>query len=147
MSDIGTIIEKLKAIDTDVVIEDAMKNSEEELTSVNKKQLYQGFNREQGRLKEYHFAVYAEVKHRMNPIPGEGNPDLYATGSFYKGLYAKVNGNEVQIDSTDPKNDELQQKYGEDIMGLGGIFKEEFIDQTLRPNFNKLIEEKTGLTF
>lgn len=147
MADIGEILEKLESLDIDQVAEEAMRKSEDDLTEANKKQLYAGFDRNGNRLQEYRSAVYAEVKHRMNPLPGEGNPDLKATGSFYRGLYAKVSGNTVEMVSTDSKDEDLEQKYGEEIKGLGGIFKEQFIDDSLRPNLNETISEKTGLKF
>lgn len=145
MSDISSIIEKLEALDVDQLAEEAMRKSEEALTDLNKKQLYAGFDRDGQRLLQYRSPVYSEVKHRMNPLPGEGNPDLYATGSFYRGLYARVNGNTVEIESTDSKNDDLEKKYHEKIKGLGGIFKEEFIEDHLQPNLLSIVSEKTGL--
>ena len=145
MSDISSIIEKLEALDVDQLAEEAMRKSEESLTDLNKKQLYAGFNREGLRLLEYRSPVYAEVKHRMNPLPGEGNPDLYATGDYYRGWYTRVTGNSIEMESTDSKNDDLEKKYREEIKGLGGIFKEEFIDDYLQPNLLSIVSEKTGL--
>lgn len=145
MADISEILSNLNKIDTDLLSEKAMEQCADALVTENKKQLYAGYNREGHRLQQYRSAVYSEVKHRMNPLPGEGNPDLYATGAFYRGLYANVNAGEITIDSTDQKNEELQQKYHSEIMGLGGNFKAEFIEQNLQPAFISLIQNEIGL--
>lgn len=135
---------KVESLNVETVSEEAVSATSENISEENKKQLFEGFDKEQQKLSEYRNPVYAEVKNRMNPLPGFGNPDLKKTGAFYQGIQVRVEGAVIRTDSSDPKNDALVKKYG-DIFGLGGKFKAEYISKFLRPAFFKQLEQATGL--
>lgn len=86
-------------------------------TAYNKEQMIYGEDAEDGTIGEYNWREYGEMKAQMNPFAG-GKVDLRLTGAFHKAMNAKVNGNLLIIDSTDPKRNKLVDKYGEKIFGL-----------------------------
>lgn len=55
---------------------------------------------------------------------------LLDTGAFYAGIFAKVEGEELVIDSTDGKSGDLKEKYGDDIFGLLNEEKAESMEMT-----------------
>ena len=55
---------------------------------------------------------------------------LLDTGAFYAGIFAKVEGEELVIDSTDGKSGDLKEKYGDDIFGLLKEEKAESMEMT-----------------
>lgn len=137
---------KVKSMDIDKVIDTAVDNSLVAMTAEQKKQLYAGFDKTGNKItRKYRNNKYARVKNSMNPLPGLGTPDLRLTGAFYSGIGIERQGSVLHIESSDSKNDALESKY--DPFGLGGAYKKEFIDKSLRPNLNSLITKATGLKF
>lgn len=138
---------KFEQLNTDKIASDAVDQTKESLIALNKKQLLAGFDKEGnliGDKKPYQSKDYAFYKANINPLPGLGNPDLHDTGAFFAGFEVEVQDQDIIEDSTDEKSAELQEKYGE-IFGLGGEYKEQYIDESLRPAFAKGIEQATGL--
>lgn len=96
-------------------------------------QLYFGYDGDGLRLAPYRNKYYAQKKNQQNPAAGYGNPDLYATGQFYQGIMSEVTGGQVTTFSNDPKNDDLTDKYGDEIHKLSEESKEELVQFTLQP--------------
>ena len=74
-------------------------------------------------------------KNSINPRPGRGTPDLKDTGDFYRGIEARVTRQNLIMTGTDEKTEQLQFKYGEEIVGINmnkATFKEDFILPELR---------------
>jgi len=140
------LLNKFETLDTDVVITQAMQATEQDLAEANRDQLFNGFDRDGKRLNRYRSDVYARKKNSRNPLPGYGNPDLRNTGAFYQGIRVTVNGNTVEVGSSDDKEEQLQVKYG-NIFGLGGPFKDGYLDQNLGPAIRQKITAATGLKF
>lgn len=137
-------------MNTDVISEKAIEETADDLQRINKEQLLAGYDKKGeliGSKKPYQNPDYAFYKANKNPLPGLGNPDLFDTGAFYEGFETIVQGDSIIQDSTDEKAPELEAKYGEDIFGLGGKFKEEYLDESLRTAFKRAIESATGLKF
>lgn len=151
-------------LDTEAVILGAFEQSTEGFIEQQKEQLALGLNEEgkligdteapDGTVNEYKRYViqelgitYAQLKNEMNPEPGYGNPDLKYTGAFYNGIRVEVNADNINIESTDSKNEALQAKYGSQIpiFGLGGEQKRSFIKKYLRPAALRNISKATGL--
>ena len=95
--------------------------AQKEITALNtNEQLYKkGIDAEGRKLKpDYSRVRYARAKHKFNPLPGYGTPDLKLTGSFYKQWYLVARNKQIEFFSSDAKADKLQDKYGENIFGL-----------------------------
>lgn len=106
---------------------------------LNLGQMYKGVNSLGQPIGMYKSGIYAEVKHRMNPTPGEGIPDLFVTGAFYRGEYVRIEGNKILSGSDDSKNDKLEKRYGKVIHGLNAESKNEFISTELIPAVRRRI--------
>lgn len=138
---------KVAVFDTDQAIDQAFTKTTGDLADENRKQLYAGFDKNGKKITpKYRRYKYAAAKYEMNPLPGLGTPDLKVTGAFYRGITVEYESGILHTESTDKKGPMLEQKY-EDIFGLGGAFKKEFIDKSLRPALNKEITAGIGLKF
>ncbi len=82
----------------------------------------------------------------MNPLPGEGVPDLFLTGEFQRQMDVEISGNVIDVISKDEKGPELEDKY-QDIFGLGTNYKAKWLDTNLGPTVRKKISTFTGLRF
>lgn len=147
MATIKSLSKKIQQLNTDAVIDTAFKQSTDELAVENKKQLFEGFDNTGEKIKrKYRSNKYARVKNQMNPLPGLGVPDLKVTGSFYNGIKVDYQSGVLTTEPSDSKGADLEEKYS-GIFGLGGKFKNEFINKTLRPAINTQITAATGLKF
>lgn len=147
MNTIANLMRKFQDLDIDKISQAAVSETAEDLAEQNRLQLHAGYNKDGaliGDIKPYQSDTYAFYKANKNPLPGLGNPDLEDTGAFYAGIQVTVNGDIITEDSTDEKSPELQDKY-KDIFGLGGEFKTDYVNESLRPAFKAQIEEATGL--
>jgi len=135
-----------KQLDIEKVIMDTVEQNAELMLELNKKQLKEGFDSEGKRLREYKSSLYAEVKHRMNPVPGFGNPDLYKTGSFFLEFTLRVTGKKkFFMYSQDDKYYRLVKDYGENIFGLGTDKRTELIDGGFRSDLQNKVKAEVRL--
>ena len=135
----------------------AIEKNKGAMVLLNLDQLYHGLNTEGEHFQEYAVYkmdeeyTYAEYKHELNHKPGEGNPDLKLTGEFYKAMFARLEGDDIIMDSTDEKSEWLQYHYspedneGSTIFGLLPKNKETFITVCAFPDFSKVFTNYTGL--
>lgn len=144
MLTLPALYNRVKNLNTDEVITDSFTESTTAFEEENRKQLFEGQAKTGEITKKYKNNKYARVKNEMNPLPGLGTPDLKVTGAFYRGIRVEVSGETLNIKSTDSKGPDLEAKY-KDIFGLGGVYKKEFLDTTLRPKILKKISTLTGL--
>jgi len=148
MGTIANLKRRIETLDIDRVITSSFGNTIEQLADENAVQLSKGETSRDGNFRSYRNPEYATMKNRMNPVPGFGNPDLKLTGSFYHGIYARVEGTKIVIDSTDPKTDDLKKKYGDKyIFGLNNKSRSEYLREFLRPQVARQLEEAIGLNF
>jgi hypothetical protein len=146
MQTIESLYETIQSLDTDTICEASVKNTSDAIADLNAEQLFHGLSSKEKNLKSYRNEEYAEEKNRMNPLPGFGNPDLYYTGNFYKGIKATVDGSQFTITSSDEKTPMLTKKYGDKIIfGLGEKYSGEYIREFLNPEFKKQMESATGI--
>jgi hypothetical protein len=137
---------RLKQMDTDKIAADSITNTKEALLNANTEQLHHGLGKDGDTLRPYRSPFYAEMKHRMNPLPGIGNPDLRLTGDFYRGFYLEVQGDKIEIDSRDEKSSMLKKKYGEEVIfGLSEKWRNEYIKESLNKEFMNQMHKATGL--
>lgn len=140
------IHQTISKFNAEQVVSDVYEQTKEPLADLNAVQLLNGLSAKGKNLKSYSNPVYAELKNRMNPLPGFGNPDLRLTGAFYRGIYASSQGGRLSITSTDSKTPDLEKKYGElNIFGLSEKFRIEHVVENIEPAFKKEIERVTGL--
>ena len=76
---------------------------------------------------------YANAKKGMGGRAPFKIPDLKDTGDFNSGQYAKKSGRMIEFGSTDGKNSDLIEKYGEKIHGLTEESRQEALTDQLIP--------------
>ena len=76
---------------------------------------------------------YAAEKKARGGRADEGLVDLTNDGDFNSGQYAKKSGKMVEFGSTDSKNSDLIEKYGEKIHGLTEESRQEALADQLIP--------------
>lgn len=141
MKSIKQLLEIVTVFDPIKGVEKAMKTQKQDLAALQRNQLFHGLNSkdqvigdtESGRLG-YKDKNYAFDKYKKNPLPGLGNPDLFDTGDFYRGITVTVTGRKLSIYSTDSKNLQLSSKYPF-IFGLGPKAQKVFIESFLAKAF------------
>jgi hypothetical protein len=149
MSNVRKLIERFKSLNVDDISGQAITDTKDELIIRNQAQMYEGQKADGSPLESfgrstYAWKTYADEKYRMNPLAGYGNKDHYNTGSYYRGMYATVQGSTIKMGSTDSKANDLETG-GE--YGLNNEHKADYIKEHLKPRFVLLIAEKTGLPF
>lgn len=108
-------------------IVDSFNETSEDWVDLNREQMLNGINSDGELIGNYASAIYSEVKHRMNPLAGEGNVDLKLKGGFQDSEYAIAKGNEIFSNSSDYKNSALEKKYSKKIHGLSIEYKRVYI--------------------
>lgn len=150
MATVHDMMVNLNLLDVKKEIRIAIERNLKTMLTMNQAQLYAGKDTKGGTFAKYVWHDYAWMKNEMNPIPGEGNPDLKLTGSFYRGFYATIMSGSIFMNSTDAKAEELQAKYGGDngdlLFGLNDDNQELFGEFT-EHDFQVAVEAHMGLKF
>jgi hypothetical protein len=143
---IPSLYNKVKALDTDAIIEQSIVETKETIADLNAEQLFTG-KRSDGSeiLPSYSDRTIAIKEQKGQPTD---RVTLRDTGSFYQGIRVEVEGARIVINSTDEKNESLNKKYSTakgNIFGLSIPFKREYLNEKLRPTFKNKISQATGL--
>lgn len=161
----GTITDTLQCLEqlkVRTIARRVFEKNSKAMVLMNMGQLFIGKNSKGENLRPYapwkmeDGTEYADFKEELNPRPGWGNPDLKLTGSFYKGMFAKLEGDNIIQDSTDKKSEWLKKHYdGDDselpldgesnIFGLTDENHVHFVQEVYYPDFKKEIQAVTGL--
>jgi hypothetical protein len=109
----------------------------------NQEQLAAGLDATGQRIEPPYTGTTRELKKQ------KGQPSDRVTlkdrGDFYRGLVARVRGQEVENVGTDPKTAELEQKYGPDIVGVSEPDIEDFRQQLLLPELEYQTHRTLGV--
>jgi hypothetical protein len=147
MGRILPLLEKMRALDTDAVIQDGLTETKEPFEKLNKEQMYAGKTNDGNTISPtYRNKRYALAKADMNQLPGIGIPDLFLTGAFYNAIDAEVGNGVIDIISKDEKGPALENKYP-GIFGLGTIYKQQYQKEFLGPLVRQKISSIIGLSF
>ena len=147
MVTISSLKLKFELLDTNKIIQDSLVETMPAFEQANKDQLRGGINNKgESILPRYKSQKYADFKQSLNEFPGNGVPDLFLTGEFYRLIDAEVGKDVIDIISKDDKGPELENKYP-DIFGLGKNFKNEYLQHSLKPTVQEKITTFTGLKF
>lgn len=113
------------------------------LEDANTAQLAEGLDADNRDITPEYAPLTVEIKGQ------KGQPTDRVTlrdeGDFYAGIVAKVRGQAVEMEGTDPKTAELQQKYGNPIIGLSDAAVDEFREDYVRPELQAKTREVLGL--
>ena len=138
---IKELAQRAKAINIPDLKMKAVKNKEQLLTDLQKKQIRQGMDANNSRLIPLYPAGYGKYKSSLSTYHAPpGVPDLFLTGGWSRGIRMKLQGSEYLFDSTDSKDSKLTAKY--QPYGLNTTTLPQAM-MNVTNEFNRLV--KTGL--
>ena len=149
MTTIRGMLNKLEKLDVAGESIRIIQRTSYEAEALNKEQLYNyGVRRDGTKIKpEYKSAYYDREKNYMNRRPGYGTPDLFLTGSFFKGFTVSIDNYSLKIDSLDSKSEGLKARYSADIFGLTLDNRRVYAIGIFYTELKKYITLNTGLPF
>lgn len=110
-------IVKLKTTGINSIISDGIKRNANTIIKMNTDgQLYnEGIDKFGVKLREY-----KDITKKLKAAKGQrtDHTTLKDSGDFYKSYFLKIFSDSFEINSDDPKRDDLFQKYGSGIFGL-----------------------------
>ncbi len=127
------IINKAKKLKSEmqVLVFDVFFENAEVLEGYNRDQLRQGFRADGVPLPNYSPASVNFFGKRPGRIT------LHDTGAFYRGFLLDADPDEAFLIGTDEKTDMLEERYGEDILGISEENKERFNREVLLPKLQE----------
>lgn len=141
MNRLEQLIKKLKTLDIEALAREVIEDDSNRrfLEDANALQLKEGLRADGSDITpEYSPFTVEEKKIKGQPFD---RVTLKDSGDFWEGIKIKAAGNELTYDATDPKSDKLQEKYGEDILGLSDENKTEFIQAYLADEMQEKIRK------
>lgn len=133
-----------------------MRENKDALVEYNKEQMLEGKNRFGSDLPSYlsdpYFKTpeaalrYSKWKDKITPNPKRksGIMNFYIVGRYHNSITATINSGRINYDATFLGR-EIESKYGDEMYGLGGEIKKDFIKEKLRPVFNQKVSDAIGL--
>jgi hypothetical protein len=157
MSTIRGLYNRLLTVDTDKIAMETIEGTEEEIRQYNLQQLLDG-KTNQGTdisptyLEDPFFKTqeqaqaYSDWKDRISPPSNrrKGVPNLYINGYYHASRKVQVIGDSIVYGSDWIEGQAIEQKF-KNIDGLNPESRKKFIPFVLRPVFNHLIQQATGL--
>lgn len=138
--------DRMKKVDTNKIVHEALVASKETLADINAEQMFTGKRSDGTDIKPDYADLTIEIKKSKGQVTDRVT--LHDEGDHYAGLYADVKSDKMIFGSTDEKSESLEKKYSTrkgSIYGLSDPYKREALNQKVRPEFKKRIEAATGL--
>lgn len=132
------LLGRLQNINVDRAAKMTLGETREIFLDLNREQLMSGIRADKSKITP----EYAHFTRQKKQEQGR-DPDvvtLYDTGDFYRAMFLDVGSDLLEVDSTDYKSEELQEKYGEKIFGLTDDSKITYTDEIF-PVFLQKIED------
>lgn len=102
----------------DTIAKRAIERHTQDIEDLQVHQMEQGKNAEGKDIGVLRNPAYAVLKKRKGGVAPLGMVDLKDTGAFHRSVNARVIHKAIHIDATDPKKADLEEKYGEEIIGF-----------------------------
>lgn len=139
---IAAALERLPDVLT-AAVPDVVRDNAFLLELENQQQLEAGLNKDGHSIRpEY---SYLTVLYKQEAGEPYDRVTLRDTGDFYGSIVAEVRGQALEMEATDPKTEELQEKYGEAILGLSDDAVGEFCREVLKPELQDLTRKTFGI--
>ena len=138
MGTIANFNRRVQVVDIETIIRISIDETSEDAAQYNRDDLEVGLLATSNPIIPEYSPAYAKKK-------GFTTPDLYVTGSFYRGIFARVNGAMIEFNSIDEKAKILEAKYGKFIYGLTQDSKSSYALGALRPVLNKNLRAAIGI--
>lgn len=156
MRTVANMLAAIQVIDITITAAESLELNIDEFARKNREQLYDG-KKSDGQdlsptyLEDPYFKTkeaaqrYSDWKDKITPNSKRKKtvPNLYINGAYYRSRSVQVTGDTIVYTATF-KGAEMENKYGKEINGLGGEYKEVFIEETLSPTFKAKVEEQVN---
>lgn len=130
--DISPFVSKrIGDIDFEKILRKLLEGRKIQIVDLNTLQLEKGLRADDQDLGVYKRFSY---KQRFRPV------DLKDTGDFHRSIQARVNSHSIEMTASDSKTDKLQDKYGDEILGLSDEAKQYIIDD-IRNEFIDMVRK------
>ena len=130
--------QRAAGFDLRLALTEVLLKMEQDVLNANREQMLYGFNADGSMIGRYKSELYAEGKYAMNPRAGFGNVDLRLTGAMFNSLYLDW---ETYVNATVMYD--LQEKYGENFLGIGGPYRLKVLNSFVPKAKEKLKKELT----
>lgn len=145
------VLEQLQRLDVRQVASDSLVAVEDVMADLNASQLAQSTRSDGSETLPTYRDITIEKKKKKSGLSGVSDRvTLYDTGAFYRALYAKVQGEDIEFGSADWKADKLDEKYSTQrgsIFGLTEDSRDDLVESHLRDEWERRVEDVTGLEF
>lgn len=139
MATIETLIQNLRAVDFNEVLEGSVTETAPKLIQAQRDQMLHGKKADGELIGKYRNPLYAKKKYEMNPLAGFGNVDLRLKNEFQREIFVDARERSVVIDSGNEKTASLIKKYDENIFGLNKDYTGEYAVNDMGPAATKKI--------
>jgi hypothetical protein len=162
MQTIISLYQKVQTLEaqTDQLITSSLEQTKEALIDQNREQLLAGKTRD-GKdlsptyLEDPYFKSqesaqrYSDWKDRITPNPNRvsGVPNLFINGYLHSSMGVKISGQNLFYSASASFGNKVEQKFTDKIYGLGGVYKMEYLNESLGPVFRQSITSIIGLKF
>jgi hypothetical protein len=146
MATLSQMRRRLESVNEMNIASDSVQETKEALADINVEQMMSGKRSDGSDILPSYKDITIELK-KMRGQPTD-RVTLRDTGAFQAAIQTEVRGPEIITTSTDPKTEKLKKKYNTakgSIFGLGGKYKQRYIDEDLQPEFIKNMKKATGL--
>ena len=129
-------LRRLEGLNIDRAVKIVIGETRELIIIKNQEQMLQGIRSDDSEITPP-YTCFTRIKKKEKGR----NPDivtLYDTGDFYRTMFLDVGSDMLEIESTDWKSSELQEKYGEEIFGLTDESKNEYAKKALTALIEKI---------
>jgi len=160
MATVLDMLENFRAMDLTAITEGALQDVSAQALTANKTQLYDGKTStgddvSPTYLEDPYFEDKAEAqrysdwKDQITPNKRrkKGVPNLFINGKFYSTITVQVQSGGLLYKSSFEAAPSIESTFGNNIYGLGGELRDQFLYEVLRPNWFGRIESDIGLKF
>jgi hypothetical protein len=139
MVTIAALNRRVKALSVTEVSTESIEATKTEFLDAQRDQLLHGKRPDGSPIGKYKNPAYARKKYAMNPLAGFGNWDLRLKGDYQNALFVDVRDDSYVVDSADSKAGDIDKRIG-DPLGLGGVYRQGYIDKLEPVLINKIKE-------
>lgn len=146
----GTIAEmyrRVKMLNLPREVQQIIKDTKPDIVLLQQQQLYEGRNADNRPITPFYAAETIRIKTtERNPPQPVDRVTLKDTGAFYSKIkVTNVTKESFEVKSSDKKNGELTDRYGEDIFGMNLPSRILYVNEHFFPKLKQYIEQITGL--
>ncbi|MES2620574.1 MAG: hypothetical protein V4615_06970 [Bacteroidota bacterium] len=146
MPDITDLLKNLEALDLERLASQTLKEHEHVIADLNATQLSQGLKSDGTKLTPGYAATTIQRKKRKGQVTDRVTLD--DTHQHYQGLYAKVDGQDIEYGSKVEYGQYLENRYNKgnaQIYGLNEDSREDLVNGFVEGAFLSKLHEQTGL--